>query len=387
LDFEPVAAHELKGVPGTWQVFALSRVDAEPVRRPLSAEEAVHRLDRVHPTPFMQRRGKPVAAALALLLVLGVAAVAIHRATATPPVTVMGVDPRTNRVETVLRDGVQSLHRPRAISFDGSSLWQATTGDQPDGSQGELVRRDPATGAIVGTRSMDTGAGLGFAFGYAWVALNQGKQHAALEKVDPTSGKVLATIALPGELADAAQGARSLWYLSSQADLVEIDPLTATVTHSYSLTGQAVAPSKVVPLLGSVWICDCDHGKILRFDPTLGRVTATVSLQEKGFLIGVDSSDGSTLWLLDPGAGTLTPLDATTGEPGQPLGFGGGNVFDAQIGFGSIWVAAGSQLFRFDLSNGRRRAIAIPEGASAGGLAVDEADGIVWVENCGCPDN
>jgi hypothetical protein len=90
--------------------------------------------------------------------------------------------------------------------------------------------------------------------------------------------------------------------------------------------------------------------------------------------------------LIDPEAATITPLDATTGEAGRPLGFGAEHVYDAQIGFGSIWIAAGSQLFRFDLPGGERHVIDMPEGASAGGLAMDKADGIVWVENCGCPD-
>jgi len=387
LAFESLSAHELKGVPGTWQVFALSRVDAEPVRVPLAAEEALERLERVQPAPFIRRRAKPAAAVVAFLLVATVVAAAIHHATSGSPVTIMGVDPKTNLVTAVLRDGVQSLHRPQALSYDGSSLWQSTPHDSPGAPVGSLVRRDPKTGAIVGTKNLETGAGLGFAFGYAWIGLYQGIDHAALEKVDPASGKVLATISLPGELADANAGPRSLWYLSTQGDLVEIDPITATITNTYSLARSAMAPAKVVPLLDFVWICDCDNGRIMRFDPKLGQVTATVNLQEKGYLIGVDSSDGETLWLLDPGAGTIVPLDAATGEPGQPLGFGGGNVYDAQIGFDSIWVAAGSQLFRFELSTGKRHAIAIPDGASAGGVAIDETDGIVWVENCGCPDN
>jgi streptogramin lyase len=160
------------------------------------------------------------------------------------------------------------------------------------------------------------------------------------------------------------------------------------VTHAYSLAGIAKTPARVVPLLGAVWICDCDSGQILRFDPVAGRVTKVVRLQEKGFLTGVDLGEVSTVWLIDPAAATITPLDATSGEPsGQPLGFGGGNVYDARIGFGSIWVAAGSQLYRFDLATGQRHAIAVPEGASAGGLAIDPEDGKVWVENCGCPDD
>lgn len=387
LEFAPYAARELKGVPGTWQVFALTSVDGQPLGPPLAPEEAAERLGRVHPQPFIERHARRVALGVAVLLVIAGAGAALHAAITPPPITLMAIDPSTNRVGSILRDGVQSLHRPRAITYDGSSVWQATPA-MDGGTRGQLVRRSPTTGAIEATQPLDIGAGLGFAFGYAWVAQDLSPGRAALQKVDPASGKVLATVQLPGQLADADVGARVIWYLSSQGDLAEIDPLTATVTHAYSLAGIAKTPARVVPLLGAVWICDCDSGQILRFDPVAGRVTKVVRLQEKGFLTGVDLGAVSTVWLIDPAAATITPLDATTGEPsGQPLGFGGGNVYDARIGFGSIWVAAGSQLYRFDLATGQRHAIAVPEGASAGGLAIDPEDGKVWVENCGCPDD
>ena len=70
LGFEPMSAHELKGVPGTWQVFALRAVDGQSVGRQLAAEEAVERLDRIHPAPFIERRLRPVAAVVALILVV-----------------------------------------------------------------------------------------------------------------------------------------------------------------------------------------------------------------------------------------------------------------------------------------------------------------------------
>jgi hypothetical protein len=41
--FEDVSAHELKGVPGSWQVFAVTSVDAEPRARALAAAEAAER--------------------------------------------------------------------------------------------------------------------------------------------------------------------------------------------------------------------------------------------------------------------------------------------------------------------------------------------------------
>ncbi|MGH2466610.1 MAG: hypothetical protein ACRDGL_02615, partial [Candidatus Limnocylindrales bacterium] len=283
LEFEPRAAHELKGVPGTWQVFALTSLDGQPIGAPLAAEQAAERLGRAHPQPFIERHTKQVVLAVTALLVIAVAAVAIHAAITPPPVTLLAIDPSTNRIESILRDGLQSLHRPRAIIYDGSSVWQATPATD-GGPRGQLVRRSPITGAIEATEPLDIGAGLGFAFGYAWVAQDTGPDQAALQKVDPASGNVLATVRLPGELADADVGARVIWYLSSQGDLAEIDPITATVTHAYSLAGIAKTPARVVPLLGAVWICDCDNGQILRFDPVAGRVTKVVRLQEKGFL-------------------------------------------------------------------------------------------------------
>ena len=81
----------------------------------------------------------------------------------------------------------------------------------------------------------------------------------------------------------------------------------------------------------------------------------------------------------------MSQLDPDTKELGDPIGVGG-IIYDAKIAFGSIWVASGSELTRVDMqTRDRRPPIRMPEGVSAGGLAVDEAGGTVWIENCGCP--
>ncbi len=45
IGFEDVAAHELKGVPGTWQLVAVRSIDGEPVPSPIDPADAVARLE------------------------------------------------------------------------------------------------------------------------------------------------------------------------------------------------------------------------------------------------------------------------------------------------------------------------------------------------------
>ena len=275
------------------------------------------------------------------------------------------VDAGAYEMTSRVADDYQSFHMPGALWFDGSTLWQATAR--------ELVRRDPSTGEAVETHSIDFWDRIELAVGSAWLLNPAGPGHTRLERLDLVSGDVQKELELPGDAADIRAGHDSLWYLSESGDLVEIDPIGTTILHRYQV--DAVAPGVVVPLLGDVWICDCTVGKALRFDPDEGEVVDTYELPEGGYLIGVDSTDNTTLWVLNEQSNTLSQLDPETKELGDPIGVGG-IIYDAKIAFGSIWVASGSELTRVDMATrDRRPPIRMPEGVSAGGLAVDEADG------------
>lgn len=386
LSFEDFSAHELKGVPGTWQVWAVTVVDGDEVEAPLRGEDAAERLERIRPVAAVRRHGRRVgiiagALAVGLAPILWLASRDGDRAapaaepgpSATP--VLLRVDAEGYRLTGTVADPHQSLHLPGALWFDGSTLWQATDTD--------LVRRDPATGAVVEAHPLELWNRMEFGFGSAWILHPKGPQHTSLERVDLVSGDVRAELELPGEAADIRAGPDSLWYLSTTGDLVEIDPIRTRILHDYHV--DAFLPAVVVPLLGDVWICDCTEGEALRFDPEKGEVVDTYPLPEGGYLIGVDSTDRTTLWILNAQGNTLTPLDADTKKLGDSIGVGG-IIYDAEIAFGSIWIASGTELTRVDLSStDRRPPIEMPEGVSAGGIAVDEANGIVWIENCGCP--
>ena len=376
LSFEDFSAHELKGVPGTWQVWAVTAVDGTEVGGALRGEDAAERLEQIRPVPAVRRlarRPALIAVALAVVLVLVVVLLTRNGPGGTP--VLLRVDADAYKMTREVADGYQSLHMPGALWFEGSTLWQATAD--------ELVRRDPSSGEAVETHPLDLWNRIEFAVGSAWILHPAGPGHTRLERLDLVSGDVQKELELPGDAADIRAGPDSLWYLSEAGDLVEIDPIGTKVLHRYTV--DAFAPGVVVPLLGDVWICDCRVGKALRFDPEKGEVMDTYELPEGGYLIGVDTTDQTTLWVLNGQSNTLSQLDPDTKELGDPIGVGG-IIYDAKIAFGSIWIASGSELTRVDMATrDRRPPIRMPEGVSAGGLAVDEADGTLWIENCGCP--
>ena len=118
-------------------------------------------------------------------------------------------------------------------------------------------------------------------------------------------------------------------------------------------------------------------------------VRAAVSIVRAVQALGVDVRCGpagtTALWLLDPEASTLTPIDAKSGAAGQPIGIGA-NLRTAVVGFGSVWVAAGDKVLRVEGNGPTVTArIAMPTGFSAGSIAVDPQTSSLWVADCGCP--
>ena len=247
------SSHQLKGVPGTWQVSEVAAIDGSPIGRPLDPAEAIARSEGIQPESRIERSRRPIivvgTVAVALLLVAGSSVAGVGPFHREPATSVLLVDPTTNAIITTVQDGLQSLHHPQSIYLDGSNLWQATFQDD-EGGVGRLIRRDVSTGIAQTVSPLDTGDGMGFAFGYGWVAHGSGSDHTSLAKVDPASATVQTSIDLPGPFADASADPSAIWYLSSDSDLVRIDPLSAAVTDRYTVDAQE--PGRVVPLAGAV---------------------------------------------------------------------------------------------------------------------------------------
>ena len=204
--------------------------------------------------------------------------------------------------------------------------------------------------------------------------------------MSPLSGQSK-TIEVDGDPVDLRAGNGSIWLLTDDGTLTEIDPVSMKVVNTFDTGAQT--PGRAVPLAGFVWICECEVGRVAQFDPRTGEIVKELDLPEHGFVIGVDatSAEGERVWLLDPEANTLTPIDPATGEVGRSLGVGGAAITDAKVVGGSLWVSSQTEVTQIELGSDSfdQHVFDVPEGISAGSIAPTPDGSQVWVANCGCP--
>jgi class 3 adenylate cyclase len=388
--FEDRGLHELKGVEGSRHVFALTAVET-PLPQPLSSEEAAERLARIVPTKTSPRvRLVLVAAAVAVVAAAVAVPLLAFRgggARAAEPVDLVRLDARTHQIDTVVRGGPRSRERWANLwSVDGT-LWQYV-GQQ----NARLVARNLRTGDVTQTVALlqqSCICRVAFGFGSVWLlethvvvsGSKAGLTEAVVDRIDELSGRRLRRITFGGDVQTGtiATGNGAVWVLESDGKLLRIDPLTNRVTQTFDT--KAIETQTLIPLAGYEWICECVVNTVLRFDGRTGR-SRTFRIPEQAYLVGVESTHGATLWLLDPKGATLTPMNPSSGKTEPPLGLSG-DPQQAVLAFGAVWAAAGRVVDRLDLRTRTRSVIQMPAGVWAGSIAADPATHSLWVGNSG----
>jgi class 3 adenylate cyclase/streptogramin lyase len=374
--FQDAGVHELRGVPGMWPLFALEDVDGRPVPGPMDPDEAADARAAIGSNERAGRRRTWLAAVGALIVAAAVVtSVVVASSGRAATITMMEIDPATGRIAKTIADRYYSQHHQDSLWTQNGTIWQATAT--------QVVGRDPVTGAVRITLGLGSEIENGtFGLGFGWASTPKTDDTSTIEKVDLVSGRVVARVDVPGPVRSMATGNGSLWTVTEGGVLARVDPTRVQDIKVWHTS--ATAAGALVPEAGYVWICDCDHGRIVQFDPRTGRERRVLDLPEHGLIVGVAAPTTDTVWVLDPQGSTLTPLDPKTGEPGRPIGLGG-NPVQATIAFGSIWVAAGADVYQVDLKTLRKRTIPIPDPAYAGSITADPGSGTIWVANCGCP--
>jgi len=374
--FRDSGVHELRGVPGRWALFALEAVDERPVPGPSHPEEAgVARAAIVSSERASRRRRWPAAIAALIVAVAVATTVVVSSSGKAAPITMIKIDPATGQITQTIADGYYSEHEHETLWTQNGTIWQATPA--------QVVGRDPVTGAVRIPLDLESEIENGtFGLGSGWTSVPKTDDTSTIEKVDLVSGGVVAQVDVPGPVESMATGDGSLWTVTKGGLLAQVDP--AHMQDAKVWQTSATAAGALVPEAGYVWICDCEHGRIVQFDPGTGRERRVLTLPEHGLIVSVVAPTSDTVWVLDPQGSTLTPLDPKTGEQGQPIGLGG-NPVQATIAFGSIWIAAGASVYQVDLNTLHQTTIPIPDPAFAGSITADPDSGTIWVANCGCP--
>lgn len=383
----------LRGVPGTWRLYRVVAVDGEPLAVAMEAGEATERRGAI--AMSTSRRGAWVAlGAGAMLLVLLTAGAMLVRPTSPAdkrsspapslPTTVLRIDAATGAITAQVHDRYLALSYPSPLWEVDGNLWQV--------SAIYAIRRDAVTGEVLATvplpQNTDTAYAVTFAFGSIWAHTQLVNE--SLVRFDPINGRTIAEIQLPKRIRffQLHAGTDAVWLLTLAGTLLEVDPLTNEVVGEYPVETETVADAFTI-LGNTAWICECEHGRLTRFDLETHEASPAIELAQRGLVVP-DSAEGSLagpsssngeVWLLDAEAGTVSQVDVATGQAGRPLAIPR-PVWDAEFGLGALWVAGWTAVHRVDLASGDLTSVDMPPDFRAASIAVDEASGSVWVASC-----
>ncbi|MGQ0608319.1 MAG: hypothetical protein ACT4OQ_07650 [Chloroflexota bacterium] len=394
---EPADEAQLKGVPGRWSLYRITEVDGSPLQAPLARDEASLRRG-AQPGPRLQTVRRPrlvvlgvatagaisLAALAAIVLTLPRDEPSLAGLPSPPsgrPPSMVRIDPGTNTVVAEVYDNYLSIWWDGQVLIVDGALWQETAVD--------MVRRDVETGAVVDAISQPPNTVYSFyAFGSLWFLVpgEGGNEQPRLDRVDPLSGRLIAVIEIEEPLRWVATSRDSVLVLTNEA-IIEIDPSSNAIADRDE-HGFATVPDAIGSVAGSIWICECEEGRITQWDAESDVPVRTVEFAQRGFILddqrelsqGSVAIDASVVWLMDGDAGTITPVDTATGTAGQPIGIPQGAAWHV-FGLDSVWIASWDQVYRLELETMKGTSIPLPEGVYAGGLAVDEQTGTVWVSN------
>jgi class 3 adenylate cyclase/streptogramin lyase len=408
IGFEPRGAHELKGVPGTWDILAV-RSTPKRVPQPLSTEQARERLEAIQPQePRQTRRVIVGATAVVVVAVVALLFVIAHHggATATgpspsPPPALVRIDPDNNHVVESL--GVLPNQQDVVLGARDGSLWQ--------GVGNTLIRRRLSDGHELLPIVTHLACTPTFGFGSAWTfapaqgnaasggcASFGGPSKLLVTRYDAASGRKT-RFSVPGFTMTQRWGnafrsfvagpngrGQGVWYVNGfDQKLRVIDPSSDTTrafpTGGWGLLG---GPQEVLPTSDAVWLCDGSDQLIKRLDIKTHAVSRPIHTHGDGCPVAV-INDG--LWVLDRTTLSLTEFDTRTlQQVGSPYGLGAArgrtSVGLSAVGFGSIWLPSGAVLYRFDVGDKQPVPIPMPPGVTVGTVMLDEPSHTVWAGNC-----
>jgi class 3 adenylate cyclase/streptogramin lyase len=377
--FEDFSAHELKGVPGVWQLWAVTGADGTPRPGPMLAADAAERLRAIDGLrPERGNRRRVVIAGLAsAAVVAGGLALLLPRDEETPgqqtqptapaPGTLMEIDPAGHTVSKIPLRPLQlartNRHTPHPLVFGQGGVWVIR--------RDQLIHMDPIDGEEVGRAVTGRGnpVSINIASGFDAIWLMTDNE---LLRVNPATQEVRSVLSLQRSRSwttDVTVGAGYVWAVTSDGELIRFDPRTGDVARMR-------VPSSIDAIAagtGAVWLSDLLVGTVTRVDPETMDPDATLEIPDGADVLVMDGPD---LWILSRTAGLVTPFIDGQIRPQIRVGE---DPTSLAVGLGAIWVGDEDGILR-RIDSETRQIEELPMRAPIRALAVSEDTDTLWVD-------
>jgi streptogramin lyase len=247
--------------------------------------------------------------------------------------SLLEVDPETGEQQGSVAFGETFVLR-YSMTTGGGSIWIAMDVGPDQLANGDIVRIDPTSGAIVdqfktSTNSTDVEIGAGG----AWVSHQSG----IVSLTDLDTRKVTKSMDVGFEADALAILEKTVWAVDGfEGKLYSIDPENAKVTDTVSLPNGA---NDMVAANGMLWVLDAASGTVAVVDPQAGKVVDVIQV---GSVPRHIAAGAGAVWTANGGDGSVTKIDPHSRTPTNiPTGQTNGPCC-ISVGLGSVWIAAGS---------------------------------------------
>lgn len=261
---------------------------------------------------------------------------------------------------------------PDWIEIDKKSIWISNEG------LNVMQRIDPKTNKVIATIKVNTPcAAFTIGFGSVWVASCADQSIVRISlKNNSIEATILMTVADAEGSIVAAEG--SVWVLSDKkGKLSRINPKTNKVSTTIDVAPNSFAAAAG---FGSIWITNTGdnpnlNGSVQRIDPKFNKVIATIDVGKQPRFLAV-GEDG--VWVFNQADGSVTRLDPKSNRVVATIlcdvpGTGG----DIAAGEGYVWIRAKKELLL--VIDPKENKIIEIFGPPSGSGAVRAAHGAVWV--------
>ena len=252
-----------------------------------------------------------------------------------------------------------------------------------DAKSATLKRIDLETNTVSGSFPVDkTPCELMAARGSLWVVTQSG----VLDRVDPSSGKVIARVQVGAMSYEAVDAFGSIWVTNRNTrTLTQVDPANNRVIGTALISG--IYPGGIVGAGGALWIGNDTGGAdfVVRFDPKT-KVPREIKAGSRPAFVAVSAG---SVWVSNEDDGTVSRISVATEQVVStiPAGERPVNLSAGPGKAGEVWVPddRGDLLTRIDPATGTAiERLAVGRGPAVVAVTATEVwvthfeDGSVW---------